>query len=538
MYGKQKSHHLICIIGLALLLGLSGCAQTTSLIPAAPTNPLPAVTFTQYPAPLPTQTSTLSPSPTHTPKAKTPTSTPIPQTSTVAPLPAIQSKETITAGQSLHNVILFTSKQNQPFFFAPASENWEVSDTPHLWAISPDGLRSGRLTGDRQSASLFTAPGKTPILLSPLALQVDADIIQTIPLPIDCAYPSGLENASNLQSWIPCQYFLWSVDGRWVQMAWQEESCVRGILIIDTQTQKVVYKKDASHGGYPQSPFLSNDQLVLFRGHCQGGGLFLIDLQSGSEKNLGDWGDLQNNADWSALATTNSSFDGVESSIWVYNRLLDKTFAPPPTGSQTHILWAPDGKHLLYLSRSQARSANDTYGVDIKTASQVMILDSATGEQRMLAGDPAFDYFLCAGYTSGCDFWQGDWIQVRRLPFAPQSVRLSQSLLEFECLVAGSQCPQSPELLGLNWRSGELLPWDEAQKIMPVLPTPISEGELNDIAIKEFSANTTGTPVYSDPNGFYDYFASYNGLLLWLVPRDPSVEPIKWISGSNFIYIP
>jgi hypothetical protein len=72
--------------------------------------------------------------------------------------------------------------------------------------------------------------------------------------------------------------------------------------------------------------------------------------------------------------------------------------------------------------------------------------------------------------NSGCDVWHGDWIQVRKLP--AQSLEIQYPAFEevpgYLCVQYGMACPGNPVLLALNWRTGEMIPWDAS-----LLPTPI-----------------------------------------------------------------
>jgi hypothetical protein len=164
---------------------------------------------------------------------------------------------------------------------------------------------------------------------------------------------------------------------------------------------------------------------------------------------------------------------GFEGMIWGYNASTDFLFLPEPDEYllDNHMLWTPDGTHLIYQHRDMVR-VEGTWVDSFPTGREIIRVNAITGEVRILAGDPEYDYHLCEGVRSTCDRWHGDWIQVRRLDYEPQEFEYTGSDTPLtNCLFYGMDCEGEPVLFALNWRTGEMIPWDES-----ALPTPVPTG--------------------------------------------------------------
>ena len=305
------------------------------------------------------------------------------------------------------------------------------------------------------------------------AAQTPVYDIPSVRLPDECygSLPAGTPTMGDFEQ---CSDFAYSADGKYLGFFFGPEICGRGILILDTQTANTVYRTGA--GGGFSFEFLTNGRVLIAAGHCEGGAMSLLDPRTGELRRLGDLGIGAANNVWNAtrtaLAVSTTPYRGAEGAIWGYNVEEDFLFLPQPEKWQLddHLVWTPDGTHLLY----QHRVVSYAVGTNIYTfpsPRQIVRVDAATGEHRVLAGDPRYDFHFCAGPYSWCDHWHGDWIQVRRFPFEPRQILYSDDfyyLPEATCLLYGIDCAEPPELSALNWRTGELVPWDEA-----ALPTPI-----------------------------------------------------------------
>jgi hypothetical protein len=161
---------------------------------------------------------------------------------------------------------------------------------------------------------------------------------------------------------------------------------------------------------------------------------------------------------------------GFEGWIWGYNASRDFLFLPQPDDHrlENHMLWTQDGTHLLYQRREMVRDEN-TWLDSFPTGREIIRVNASTGEVRALASDPDYDYHLCEGVRSTCDHWHGDWVQVRRYDYSPQE--FEYDLIDtptIKCVLEGMQCEGEPVLFALNWRTGEMIPWDAS-----ILPTPL-----------------------------------------------------------------
>lgn len=296
----------------------------------------------------------------------------------------------------------------------------------------------------------------------------------TVGLPDECygILPDGEGSAGTFQ---PCTGFRFSPDERYLGFYFGPDRCGRGIMILDTQTAAIVYSLPFGGHGFE---FLTNGKIWFSAGHCEGSWLSLLDPITGDARQLGPLSVSPEDAIWNpartAIAFSSTYFGRLGAVVWGYNVERDFVFLPPPerwydTQYDNHFLWTPDGSAILHQHRVLSyTSASDTY--TFSGALQIISVDATTGERRVLASDPRYDYHLCAGGRSWCDHWDGDWIQVSRFPFEPLDVPRPDGRFdvpEWTCLAYGIDCDEAPELFALNWRTGEIVPWHENQ-----LPTP------------------------------------------------------------------
>ncbi|HXF68720.1 MAG TPA: hypothetical protein VNK89_02840 [Thermoflexus sp.] len=240
------------------------------------------------------------------------------------------------------------------------------------------------------------------------------------------------------------------------------------MIIFDTETATTVYRRDGGGFGFE---FLENGKVLLATGHCEGGEMSLLDPRTGQLFRLGSLGRGGWNATRTAIAVETGPYMGIGSAIWGYNVEKDFLFLPQAERWEQldhHLLWTPDGSHILFLHRPLSYTLEtDTYF--LPAAQSIVRVNATTGERRVLVGDSRYDYHFCAGAYNQCDQWYGDWIQVRRFPFKPQSFVYDDILSDLPaatCSVYGMNCSESAELFALNWRTGELVPWSEALSSM------------------------------------------------------------------------
>ena len=262
----------------------------------------------------------------------------------------------------------------------------------------------------------------------------------------------------------PCSNFETSPDGRFLGFFFGPDLCGRGIIILDTQTEEMVYRSGFGQGlGFE---FLENGKVLLATGHCEGGQMSLFDPITKNLSFLGGLGRGGWNVTRTAIAVETGPYQGVAGAIWGYNVDQDFLFLPQAEmwgQVDDHLLWTPDGSHILFLHRPVSYTfESNTY--TFLEARSIIRVNATTGERKVLVSDSRYDYHFCAGAYSWCDRWYGDWIQVRRFPFDQQTLVYTDDfyyLPAVTCLLYGMNCDEPPELFALNWRTGELIPWSE-----------------------------------------------------------------------------
>jgi hypothetical protein len=272
----------------------------------------------------------------------------------------------------------------------------------------------------------------------------------------------------------PCSNFKFSPDEHYLGFLFGPDLCGRGIIILNTRTEEIIYRSGVGNGlGFE---FLNNGKVLISTGHCEGGQMSLLDPTTKEIHRLGDLGRGGWNVTRTAIAVETGPYQGVAGAIWGYNAERDFLFLPQPEDWQRlddHLLWSPDGSHILYLHRPVSYTfTSNTY--TFPEPSQIIRVNTDTGEKQVLVSDPRYNHYFCAGAFDWCDQWYGDWIQVRRFPFEAQSLAFTDDFYRkpvTTCLLHGIDCTDAPELFALNWRSGELVPWDELWLLTAPTPT-------------------------------------------------------------------
>lgn len=518
------------------LLAVAGC-QSATLTPAPPQVTRPGLTI------YPSWTPTTEPSKTPVPS---PTRTPVPSltfTATLSPTPrqvpvyepgtVISVDWVMDEGNNiLHDLIVFTSAWLSPFNIT--DEQTRAQDGGiRLWAFSPDGRKSGRLTfDDVPFAAYFSSQaGQKPIFIEYGVFFNHPDVLG-VQLPRECYGWLPEDEASLLEAADvePCSDFRFSLDGRYVAFFFGPTVCSRGMLLLDTATSQTVFRtKPGTTSGFE---FLKNGKLLYTDTHCEGGTLRLLDPATGESVHLGTLGEMRWNQAHDAFVMAVSPYHGASGAVWGYNVSSESIFLPEPETWELddHAIWAPDGAHVLFQHRPLSISQDELYS--FTAPRQIIRVDAQTGEQQVLAGDQEHDYHLCAAPDRMCDQWAGDWVQVRRYPFHAAEIPYTDDFYDdprLTCLLYGNDCPFQAELLALNWRTGELVPWDASS--LPVstsaspTPTPLPGPDLS------------RTPVYADPDGKYAFYLGLDARSLWLVAADGSSE--LWVrDGAGFYYLP
>ncbi len=514
---RAQKYRLVLLIALFLLLGCQTSGQTTPA--ATPPSASPAATRT----PVPTWTPTATAMPATPLPTRTATATPRP-TATLTPMPVCAAvwQRSFPKTEPLRDVILFTSALPAPF--APASATQRSSDT-HLWAVAADGRRSERLSA-----------GGNILYIRPTTGAVSVDLLVAWPFSITTDFVrQHILDPKCTQARFPCDKYTFSPGGAWVAYFWGEEICGRGIAALNLGANEAITLTET--GGH-NFTFLSDTLMLIGVGHCEGGELLTVNLATGARTTLGKAGAVQWNATQTAFAVNVHPYMGWGSTVWGYNVPQERLFIAPPEGLDTEeqqTVWTPAGDYLLYQQRAMAFTTPALAEITL-SPQHIVIANAADGARRVLLADPAYDYHLCEAY--GVCSWEGDFIEVRRIPFRAQTYAWETNFNDYatNCAVYGFRCPDPAERFALNWRTGELVPWDQrpaAHETPPVTPTPTPATT----AALPAAPDLARPAFYIAPDGTYALRLGADEGSLWCVPA--AGEPVLWVNnGANFTYIP
>jgi hypothetical protein len=471
-------------LSLALVLVGSGCGAV-ELVPPTPVSVQPAATV--IPTWTPTPAPTWAPVPTPTPTG-------------------------------LHGRIVFVRESTIGKGLAPVS---------NLWAVHLDGSRLEQWTFDPGGIGLFYSSEPSPHLIfaSATQLAVDTSKLRWIPLPERCAQRDELGPA--------CFDVMFSPTGRYVTFVMFPAPEIRGcwgdLQVMDTTTLQVV--KSVPSAGLRS--WITDTVALVVWGHCEGSRVYALDLETGEMEGLGEGGAEYWSPDHTAFVTVAEPYPGPWRHIWAYDvEKLSLIRSEQGAGNflEDSPCWTPDGSRVLYTRQSLIYT--DYYTVTIGPR-QVMMLDRDSGDERMVLGDVDHDYFIGWWYLGRwtCT-WQGDWLPVQVTSYRTVTTSIDPWGKDFavlNCVLYGQHCPDA-EFLALNWRTGEMVPWEEAPLPTPTpaptpTPTPTSGPDL------------AATPIYVDPGGAFALYPGPGGVGLWRVPAEgESVVLIE--DGHYFVYVP
>ena len=450
---------------------------------------------------------------------------------TMQVLPALQPRVILSPASLddpnllFRNLILFTSRYSIPMPHVltryALAENGQpfMYNTPQLWAFSPDGQISGLITDPfvdlyekKIAFHLSTIPYGRHSYASD-QIDLNTDQFQKVPLPSICNYSTVL-----------CEGFRFSPDGKYLGFYFEPKECGRGMVILETETGAVVHIQEARGHRFD---FLPEGKIWLASGHCEGGSVLILDPDQRQYNSAGPEpvsGFVRNSAVGVAFVIKASGYQGMESAITAYDLRSNRVFFAD-RGVVGNVVWTTDGSHFLYDRAVVTRSPEGLVSI----GPMEILIVARDGRSSNLASDPLYDFHLCPEpeYTGGECEWVGEWIKIRRITKTPLE------LIEFDdldfCILYGKDCLGDTSVLTLNWRTGEIIPWDQAS-LTPPTETPTSTPGPSQPDLSQ-------PPIYADPEGTYAYFVGRNGNSLWLVPREGN--PVLWVQdGENFVYVP
>jgi hypothetical protein len=533
---KLPKVSIILFFCILTLLTISACTPeepqavaTVVVRPTLTTSSLPATTEpTSLETPQPLPTAQLLPTDTAVPTS-TATSTPL-------PLSACSFYPEKNETPPTNDAIYFVSQAIRPVPNGPGS--YGGNGLPQLWAISPAEQTMTRITMDEQGIAWYYQTGDNPFLNifvgTPLNLATEQ--VHQLELPAACIAPTP--QADQDFGYAICEEYQISPTGQWVSFKAGFEACsLPGLGLFNVGTGEM--NLDSFPTEVFNHTFLPDGRLLVVQRHCEGDGeIFLLDPQTRSVTSLGRGNGWLWNSNRTAFITQSDEFLGYQSQVWAYNLAQDRLIFSTQDAAG-RIFWTPDDRYFLYEHRVHVYASGQITATF--SPRQIYIVDVTTGEERPLLDDPQHNYHFCSPSYSCGQSWQGDWVSVSRTPYLSAEFPWSSDGSHapdwndpaIRCLQYGRACAEPAESLGLNWRTGELLPWSQIPVFMPtiaatptVTPSPIPA-----------SPNLAIAPLYTHPEEAYALYIATNGNSLWCVPAEGT--PIPWVTnGHSFTYEP
>ncbi|MBE0698283.1 MAG: hypothetical protein IH586_15295, partial [Anaerolineaceae bacterium] len=146
-----------------------------------------------------------------------------------ADTPAVSGE--ITAQDGLSGLILFTSLSNDPFAGPNAGKTSQPAPQRHLWAISPDGKRTGRLSPEGYGSALVpVSKPEGKILVMANGLELTGGAVMTELPPLACQ-----ESDAAL-----CNGFEFGMQGRTYAYFSGESTCGKTMALVERATGNTI----------------------------------------------------------------------------------------------------------------------------------------------------------------------------------------------------------------------------------------------------------------------------------------------------------
>ena len=516
---KQNLSSFLVFPSIVFLLFISfvGCApqvdsvtnlqQETAVVLPSPT--LSSVTVTPTAPPI----STFAPEPTA--RVAPPTSTPDttclfePQTllPDSEPLKDVVLFVTDSGSSSLANMGVLTDTLPSGYYYA------------HLWGISPEGQQVNRLTSDGRGIAWLTPEDSSfPLwLMSTSDLIVNDELIWQIPLPSECDVILERDD----WEYPACGVFKISPDGKWASFLvgdyYSRNNTQMGLLNLETGDVQILAF------GNMIFTFLPNDKRLVYYSWGESGELRWVDSLTGENTSLGcSAGDVFWNEDETAFAVDCNRGIGNGGSVWAYDIPTESFFEASvlPNTMTSFPLLLPDGS-LLYHQLSVAHGENTTSTFGPR---EVRLANISTGEVRVVLSDPQSNFAICEDRHPEECVWAGDWIPIRHMPYEAKTLDFEEN----DGCVSSGNCGEPIENLAFNWRTGEIVPWED---VAHLLPTPSST------AVPVVAPDLSATPIYENVEMGYALYPGDDERSIWCVPETGVAQ--LWVQDAEwFAYLP
>ncbi len=415
--------------------------------------------------------------------------------------------------EDLTGLVLFTSLSNDPFALSDEGRLYIDPPMRHLWAISPDGARTGRISPERAASALVPSslPEGKPLVLAN-GFEANSAGLDAVPLPEPCQDPGAA-----------CSDFAFGLQGRTYAYLSGEDSCGRTLTLVERGGGQVL--KTWSNVAWYR--FNQDGGLLLSIDDCSRRYVYQYIPNTDTQSGISPDGDLSWDPTLQAALVQVKGESPVLSALWGFNLETSRAILWPEQGKtmQDTAIWLSDGRHFVYQHRviRYDKGSGNAY---LDSPRQIILMDAWTRAQQLIAFDGGYDYHLCQTEGEPCLQNYGDWLKVTRTPYQPGGLQLGDPAMatKSRCALYGYDCMQPAEEFAINWTTGEILPWAD------VLPA-------SEPASAKSPPDPSRAPVYLDPDGAFALFTGMDGHSLWYVPSDG--EPVLWVtSGEDFVYIP
>lgn len=445
-----------------------------------------------------------------------PESTPEAQpTDSAKPEPTAVVDPELSAEDGFSGLVLFTSESGDPFAVSDAGKVSLDKPVRHLWAISTDGLRAGRLSPEGFSSALAetSRPEGKPLLIAG-GVESASESVLSVALPEECR--EGGPAA--------CSGFQFGLQGLTYAYLSGEDSCGRRLTLVERSNRSVLNTWE--HVAWYR--FNKDGGVLVSLDNCSSRYLYQYIPNTESQSGMAPDGEITWDPSRKAGLVQVKGAAPVLSALWGFNLDTNAVILWPEQGKvmQDSLIWLEDGRHFVYQHRA-VRYDKTSGNAYLDGPRQIILMDAWTRAQQLIGFKGEYDFHLCETEGEACEQPYGDWLKVTRTPFQPGGLKLSDpaEAAAARCALFGLGCAKPAEVFALNWKTGELIPWAEANlpapQDAPAFPPP----------------DRSADSVYTDPGGAFALYTSQDGHTLWYVPA--SGDPVLWVTeGDNFVYVP